>query len=164
MTTETLIREKFTAKQAIQSLITGVEKSQSNCSGYEHFRLDMEDYGSSDGSTCYGCVATVTLQELVGYIFTPDNYSDKYIGTENECYIHFYHKEILNHEFSESYSLPDIGKFEAVIDDFRSGDIDPFYEYFDEPAPKIEYNWCMGDYNIEEELPKIQAFYNKVYS
>ena len=164
MTTETLICRKFTAKQAIQSLITGLDRAIAKQGDYKNFKLDMNSFGDTDGSICYGCAATVALQELVGYIFPPETYSNKYFDTECDRYTHSHQRAILNHELSESYDSKDIGKFEAVVDYFRSGDIDPFYKYFDKPAPNIVPDWCIENHNVKEELPKIKVFYNKVYS
>ena len=162
MTTEILIHQKFTAQQAIKAMITGIEKSQSGT--YENFELSMDSFGDTDGSICYGCAATVALQELTGYIFPPETYSDKYIDTESDLYTQAYHKAILNHELAENYSSADIAKFEQVVNDFRLGYISTFFMYFNEPKPKTVSDWHMENYNIREELLKIKAFYNKAYT
>ena len=164
MTTETLIREKFTAKQAIQSLITGLNKAIAGTNGYENFNLTMNTYGDASDTVCYGCVATVALQELVGYIFPPETYSNKYADTEDDRCIYSHQRAILNHELAENYTRKDIIAFEEAVNDFRLGRINPLYEYFDEPTPEVNLACIIRDYNIKEELPKIKAFYKEVYS
>ena len=162
MTTETLICQKFTAKQAIFALITGLDKALSGT--YNNFELSMGTFGNTDGTICYGCAATVALQELTGHIFKPDTYI-------NEYYVHGSTKAIdsilcqtggMNRESAESYDITDVREFEHAVNYFRLGQAHSLYEYFNEPIPEVDINWSIHINNIESELPKIKEFYNKL--
>ena len=165
----TLLKDVFVSHQAIEALITGIEKWQSKSDGYENFELDMGAFGRGHfayaiGSICYGSTDTVTLQELVGYIFPPDTYSDKYFETRYDRAVKAYHKAFLNNKLSKDFDTLDIARFGFAMDHFTFGDISSVYEYFNEPTPKIVPDWKINKTNIRKELQKIKEFHKKVYT
>ena len=163
----TLIHQKFTAKQAIQALITGVEKAlDGTTKEYENFQLDLGTYGCTDESSsiCYGCAATVTLQELTDHVFTSETYDNEsyHVYPEDGKHILNLHALSLNEDSADNYRFDDIARFEKAVDDFRYGSIVALYAYFNEPMPEIKPDWKMDDDNFGYELSKIKAFYNKL--
>ena len=171
MTTKILIHQKFTAQQAINAMITGIEKAldKSDKGDYTNFKLDMGTFGRKSGNsaTCYGCAATVALQELYGYVFTPKDYTHK---DDDELTPERHHARALTENVATSIDSLDVFNFEHAVDSFREGSLQPLFEYFNEEIPSEAVDgvspWNMKDgvRNIKKELPKIKEFYKKAYT
>ncbi len=126
--------------EALEAMVRGLYKYKDN----PKFIIKVSTYGDAEGSICYGCMATCTIQELANKDLLPENIIN---GYDRANYLGF-----------DSDQLRD---FEWVIDDARSGKLAPLWLFYfshdgGEFISQFESRWYMRTCNWEDEIPKVK--------
>lgn len=116
-----------TPSNALKLMIAGIE-NQINRSD---FQLNMNTFGDSIRSICFGCAATCTIQEIAG-----KNLDSTTIN------------HIIKRGKSLGFEIDELASFEYAIDEARYGVMNSLFEFFYSPGylEYVEYfnaNFCI---------------------
>lgn len=130
--------------RALQAMLDGLEAMENR----SDFVIRMSTFGYALLNVCYGCAATCAVQQLAGYVFTPDDY-----------------KRDGDTTYMQSQSIKadtlDLERFEFAINDFRLGSPNRLLNYFEVPLI-AEVKTLMGDDfamssdNYRNHFPKVR--------
>lgn len=130
--------------QLLQLMVDGLNKQ----SARPDFAIQMDTFGTSRGSMCYGCAATCALQELAKVSFTTDDIN----STEERAE-------------ATGFTWFEVDKFELAVEMARVGRLDKMCENaaliiegFPAHLPFPEKGWWLRNYNWREELPKVESY------
>jgi hypothetical protein len=132
-----------TTGDAIEAMIKGLKKARKR----KRFEVRMTTYGSADitRSICFGCAATVTLQEAAHRNFKPANIWD---GCRRAAFL--------------GLDRSELGSFESALNSFRLGRPGCLFAFFGEQTPPMLVDWALTDEDWEEELPKVKTYLKDV--
>lgn len=132
--------------EAAQAMVDGL-RIQSKRSD---FKIDMDDFGSTDGKICFGCAATCAIQVLNKKDFTVEDLRSRAISRRQAV----------------RAAADKVARFESAINCFRMGVPIGLFNFFDidYPAFTRSQNWYLDDDNWEDQLPKVEAYIKKLKS
>jgi hypothetical protein len=130
---------------AIEAMLKGLKKARKR----KTFRVQMNTYGDYFNGVCFGCAATITLQEASGRNFKADDsicsrpQRARYVGVNASelCY------------------------FEFAMDRFRRGDVSSLFTFFYSPKvilPAPGFSWYMDSCNWETCIPNVRRYLQKL--
>jgi hypothetical protein len=129
---------------ALQAMVDGLRSSEKQ----DDFEVNMETFGDASDSLCFGCAATVTVLESVGWKDMPD--------VVEEC----------GDAVTAANELGDLGRFEAAVDEARKGRPYVLFVYMGKASALLMVNlglshlswpWRLNTHNWKKDLPLVDA-------
>src|SRR5579872_4855137 len=138
-----------TPSAALQAMVDGLRRHGNRIG----FQIDMDTWLKGEGSICFGCAATCTIQKALGKKLSYDN---GMIQTDLDDRANIY-----------SWDKTDLWMFETAINDARRGYMSSLFNYFHIPTKQLNKINCAGlpylnNDNWKTELPKIEKFIKKL--